>query len=91
MVEAEALTNQKEAPPMKVGGAGSASSNSTAPAGGKELTTAEVLAKTSVEDLPTAEEQAAKELALVNGTPNPKPPKPTKPPVVELGKRETPE
>ena len=51
---------------------------------------AEVVATTSVEDLPIAEEQAAKELALVNGTPNPKPPTPKKPPVVELGKRDTP-
>ena len=73
---------------MKVGGAGSASSNSTAPAGGQELTAAQRLANTSVEDLPTAEEQAAKELALAHGTP--KLPTPTKPPSVELGKRDTP-
>ncbi len=50
------------------------------------MSAAELLAKTSVEDLPTAQEQAANELALVSGTTNPKPPTPKKPPT----KRDTP-
>ena len=83
LAEAEALMIQKEAQPMKVGGAESASSNSTAPG----QTVAQRLATTSVEDLPTAEEQAAKELELAHGAPKP----PIKPPIVDLGKRNTPD
>ena len=74
---------QKEAQPMKIGGADTSSSISIA----SGLTAAQRLASTSVGDLPTAEEQAAKELELVHGAPKP----PTKPPVVDLGKRNTPD
>ena len=74
---------QKEAQPMKIGGAEAASSNSTA----SGLTVAQRLATTNVGDLPTAEEHAAKEIELAHGAPKP----PIKPPIVDLGKRNTPD
>ena len=82
LAEAEALMIQKEEQPMKIGGAEAASSDSTA----SGLTAAQRLATTNVGDLPTAEEQAAKEIELAHGAPKP----PIKPPIVDLGKRDTP-
>ena len=83
LAEAEALMIQKEAQPMKIGGAETANPNSTA----SGLTAAQRIASTTVGDLPTAEQQAAKELELAHGAPKP----PIKPPIVDLGKRDTPD
>ena len=67
MLQGMFLTNVKEQTPMELNGAQSSSSQK--PKGDSEQTAAESVAATPVGELLTADQQKAKELAIVNGVP----------------------